>query len=65
MIIESSPGDIMSDVEDYSSDEGVEEESISLEYKKSKLFQKPANAKPQQKQNTPGKLKGWQPVSSR
>lgn len=55
----------MSDVEDYSSDEGVEEESISLEYKKSKLFQKPANVEPQQKQNTPGKLKGWQPVSSR
>lgn len=64
MVIESVTAEIMSDREDYSSDEGGEE-NISLEYKKSKLFQKPNSSEPQQKQNTPGKLKSWQPVSSR
>lgn len=59
---------IMTD-EEYSTDSDVEVEddvdSISLEYKKSKLFQKPSNAEPQVKTSTPGKLKSWQPISSR
>lgn len=50
-----------------SSDAGVEEESapISLEYKKSKLFQQREAPEPKTKQNAPGKLKNWQPVSTR
>lgn len=58
----------MSDDEYYSdsTEDGVEEESgsISLQYKKTKLFEKPS-PEPQAKHNTPGKLKTWQPVSSR
>lgn len=55
--------------DEYSSDStegGVEEESgpISLQYKKSKLFEPKATleAKPH---NTPGKLKSWQPLASK
>ena len=54
--------------DEYCSDssDGVEEESapISLQYKKSKLFEK-TSSEPQVKQNTPGKLKSWQPLSNR
>lgn len=59
----------MSD-DEYSSDStdgGVEEEKtpISLEYKKTKLFQS-ATTEPQQKQHANvGKLNKWEPVSTR
>lgn len=59
---------IMSD-DEYSSDSsdgGVDEKTtpLSIEYKKTKLFQKPSQ-EPQPKQGAPGKLKGWQPISTR
>lgn len=49
-----------------STDDGVEEETtpISLQYKKSKLFET-ASPEPQVKHSAPGKLKSWQPISSR
>lgn len=70
MIIDTVSSGVMSDTEDYASDvtdNGVEEDSgpISVEYKKTKLFQNVGNntEAPAQKQNTPGKLKSWQPSS--